>query len=91
MFSVRRLSPEKFEVQPHGFLSTPPVWGPRGRRPVQGAGGVSLCRGGFGRSIQDFWFRTFPLHSEKEGRKRRMGGGERKERFHTSYLYFWRN
>lgn len=23
MFSVHRLSPEKFEVQPHGFLSTP--------------------------------------------------------------------
>lgn len=59
-----------------------PIWGPRGWRPAcPGSWGVSLCRGGFGRSIQDFWFRTFPLHSEKEGRKRGMeGGGGGRER-----------
>lgn len=83
-----------------------PVWGLRGWRPAcPGSWGASLCRGGFGRSIQDFWFRTFPLHSEKEGRKGGMEGGgggsgegeewgkrrERREPFHTSYVYFWRN
>ena len=46
-----------------------------GGRPVQGDGGLVFAGGGFGRSIQDFWFRTFPLHSEKEGEKGEMEGG----------------